>query len=505
VKPDIRWQLPNQIDQELVDLIFDGLTRYNEDGDLVPALAEGWEVSEDRQTITFQLRDDVFWHDGQPVTSEDVTFTYGLLQDDSFPPSTKSSALWQGVIIRTVDSNQVVFELPEPYGPFLEATTMAIVPAHILQDVDIVDLTENRFNQVPVGTGPFMVQLGNDWQRTGTLRLIPNPNYWREGTMLDGIDIRFYADYEEVAEAFRREEIQAISNLEGDMAEIGALPDIEIYTSPDSTFTQLIFNLSETGSPAVQDAEVRQALAKGLGRDLLVDLAVSGQGLPLEGPYLPSSWAYSPGSTTENGYDPAAASVSLDTTGWILNSANQIRYKEDRALELRLVFPEDPVSRAIAREIARQWGEIGVDAILLAKNAEDLRQSLSEREFDAAILNIEPPGDPDLYDFWSQEAIVRGQNFSGWNNRWASEALESARQLFNRDERKPFYDAFLRFYNEELPAITLFQNVTSYAISEAIEEVDIGQINSPRERFDSMAQWFFFYREVSVACAGDET
>ena len=149
--------------------------------------------------------------------------------------------------------------------------------------------------------------------------------------------------------------------------------------------------------------------------------------------------------------------------------------------------------------------EIGVDAILLAKNAEDLQQSLSEREFDAAILNIEPPGDPDLYDFWSQEAIVRGQNFSGWNNRWASEALESARQLFNRDERKPFYDAFLRFYDEDLPALTLFQNVTSYGISEAIEEVDIGQINSPRERFDSMAQWFFFYREVSVACAGDET
>jgi len=188
-----------------------------------------------------------------------------------------------------------------------------------------------------------------------------------------------------------------------------------------------------------------------------------------------------------------------------LNDVNQARHKEDTPLELRLVYPEDRESQAIAREVASQWGEIGVDVILLPKNADDLQDSISEREFDVAILRIEPPGDPDLYDFWSQEAIVRGQNYGGWNNRWASEALESARQLFNPDERKPFYDAFLRYYIEEIPALTLFQNVTSYGISGTIEEVDIGQINSPRERFESMARWFFFYREVSVACADDET
>ena len=97
------------------------------------------------------------------------------------------------------------------------------------------------------------------------------------------------------------------------------------------------------------------------------------------------------------------------------------------------------------------------------------------------------------------------EDFGGWNNRRASEALESARQLSAPEERKPYYDIFLEIYDDDLPALTLFQHVSSYGISASVEQVEIGHFDSPRELYESFRNWFLFYREVPVACLGDDS
>lgn len=164
----------NPVDRELSKMIFDGLTRY-EEGILLPALAERWEISEDGRIVRFYLREDVSWQDGQPFTVDDVAFTYGLLQDDAFPGSPALKQLWRSVIIRPIDANTIEFELTEPYAGFLEATTRGILPAHQLKDVTAETLTESSFNQQPIGTGPFMVEPDQDWQtsRMLSLKLVP--------------------------------------------------------------------------------------------------------------------------------------------------------------------------------------------------------------------------------------------------------------------------------------------------------------------------------------------
>ncbi len=125
---------------------------------------------------------------------------------------------------------------------------------------------------------------------------------------------------------------------------------------------------------------------------------------------------------------------------------------------------------------------------------------LAARDFDVALVEIAAGSDPDLYDFWSQEAIVRGQNYGGWNNRRASEALENGRKLWNRDERRPFYATFLRQFNNDLPAITLYQHVYTYALSQDVNQVEIGQISHPRDRYQNFADWFLLYRSVTISC-----
>ncbi len=120
-----------------------------------------------------------------------------------------------------------------------------------------------------------------------------------------------------------------------------------------------------------------------------------------------------------------------------------------------------------------------------------------------ALVEIAPPNDPDLYDFWSQEAMIRGQNFSGWNNRRASEALEAGRQIFTQGERAAYYEAFLRQFDTDLPALTLYQHVDTYVMSEAVKEAEIGLVWEPRDRYQSLPAWFLNYRDVTVSCPSD--
>ena len=134
----------------------------------------------------------------------------------------------------------------------------------------------------------------------------------------------------------------------------------------------------------------------------------------------------------------------------------------------------------------------------------DFRSALANGDFDLALVNVTPSDDPDLYDFWSQEAIVKGQNFAGWNRRIASEALEDGRRIWPAAERKPYYDAFLRYYNEDLPELTLFQHIYTYAVDDSIEGIEIGRIDDTRDRYTSLANWVTAYQDLVVLCPEDE-
>lgn len=490
------------VDRELVSLIFDGLTRYDEMGKLVPALAKDWAVSEDGLTIHFTLRQGVTWHDGQPVTAADVVFTYRLLQDEAFSGPASLKMLWQSVTINQLDNATVEFVLAEPYAPFLEATTRGILPAHRLRGVTAAAIASTPFNRSPVGTGPFMVQSGQDWLRTHSLRLTPNPAYWREGTSIATLEFRFYSDEAALIQAFAAGEIQAINQISPvALPEISARPDIRLFTAAAPRYTSLLFNLSGSGSAAVQNVELRRALAYALDRQALVDTVLNGQALPLEGPYLSTNWAYNPAVLTHYPYEPETAAALLESAGWLLPSGQTVRQREGAALNLRLLALDEPTHRAVAQAIANQWANLGVgtELILLPEVAE-LRQVLTERAFDVAVVDVRPPGDPDLYDFWSQEAIVRGQNYAGWNNRRASEALESARQVWPVEARRPHYETFLRLYDGDLPALTLYQHVRTYGLSKEVNQAEIGRIDHPRDRYETLPQWFLLYRDVSVSC-----
>ena len=490
---------PYPVDRELVNLVFDGLVSRDENGQIVPALAEEWSVGEDGLSLTFTLRDGLTWHDGQPVTSADVAFTYGLLQDEAFPGPSSLTDLWKTVQIEQIDERNIRFTLAQPFAPFLEATTRGILPAHILADLDAGELATTPFNNAPLGTGPFMVQPGQDWQSTGRLRLTPNPAYWRDGTQITDIEFRFFPDAQSLLAAFHAGEIHGMNSLSPTLTpQVVAQANTRLFTSVAPRYSGLFFNLSESGAAPLKTKEVRQALAFGLDRDRLVDMTLNGQGIVFDGPYLPGTRYYRADLLTAYHYQPETAAEMLNAAGWV---GEGIRNREGIPLSLRLIASDSAESRAVAEELVRQWATIGVEARLdLVAGADGLRQALEDRSFDVALVDVLPTGDPDLYDFWSQEAMVRGHNYSGWNNRRASEALEVGRQLYLPDERAPYYETFLRQYDADLPALTLYEHVTSYALNDIVNEAEIGRVWQPRDRFQTFSSWFLNYRDVTVGC-----
>ena len=490
------------VDQELVSLLFDGLIEYNEQGEPSPALAQSWNISQDGRSLQFRLRPDATWHDGQPVTANDVAFTYSLMQDPAFPGSPSLHTLWQSVAINIIDPQTIEFTLSQPYAPFLEATTRGILPAHLLQGTTAANLITASFNRGPIGTGPFMVDGSQNWQRTGLLRLLPNPAYWRQGTKISAIAFRFYPDTSSLVEALATGEIQAANRVSAEIIPaIAALPQVRLFSATDSRTTTLLFNLSQTATPAITDLTIRQALAYGLNQETLIDDVLNGQGLPLRGPYLPQSWAYNPDLFGFYSYQPITATRLLESAGWTLPSEGTIRRQNETPLTLRLLTLAEPTLESLAQHISQQWQTLGIGTqIITTPDITTLRQTLTNGDFDIALVHITPSQDPDLYDFWSQEAIIRGQNYAGWNNRRASEALETARQIWPAAERRPYYQTFLRLYQRDLPALTLYQHVYTYALGPDVNEAEIGQINHPRDRYETLANWFMLYRDTTIAC-----
>lgn len=498
----------NLVDRELNNLLFDGLTQVDARGRIVPALAETWQISGDARTITFTLRTNLTWHDGEPVTTEDVVFTYGRLQDESFTGLPHVRSLWQSITITPINEQQIAFTLPAPYAPFLEATTVGLLPSHILAQSDLPLEQNDAFNRSPVGTGPFMMAAQQAWDE-GRLFLVPNPAYWQQGTILTGIEFRFFPDEATLYEAYRAGEIHAINTVSAvALPAMAVLPGVRLITSPAPEYTQLLFNLNSENTSAIGDIKVRQALALSLDRAMLVDQVRNGQGLLLEGPFPSTSLAYNPAVMAPLPIDVIAAANLLNEAGWTLPDGVTVRQRTvdetTLSLELNLLVLREALLPALAANMALQWAELGVTVNLTTVEATEFYEALNNGAFDMALVDVMPTVDPDLYDFWSQEAIIRGQNYGGWNNRRASEAMEQARQLWAWEERQPLYNTFLSAYANELPALTLYQHVTTYGIRETvfqagtgwIEQADIGVLREPRGRYHTLAHWFVTYTET---------
>ena len=500
-------------DRDIARLVYAGMMRLDSSGQPVPDLAKSWAVSADGLAYTFVLRSGSRWHDGVPLSLDDVIFTIGLLRAADYPGPADIGALWQQISVAKLNATTLKLTLPEPFAPFLDHTTFPVLPAHRFSGIRSADLSLHPANENPVGAGPFRVErlLRNESGQAVEALLAPNPYYHGQSPMLNHVRLLFLPDEASAIEALRQGEIMGVGGL-SNVATTAFLPesDYDIFSALLPEYRLILFNQQNAALQFFRDKRVRQALLAGLNRERLVEEALAGQAVVANGPILPGTWAVND-QLRQVDYDPQRAAGLLQAGRWDLpenalpGGENFVRQKNGKPLAFDLLVPNDARSVALGQMAVEDWAQLGVRVSLKAALPATLQaEYLEPRRFQAIMvhLSLQRTPDPDPYSFWHQTEIESGQNYSGYDNRMMSELLEQARTTPSSAARARLYRSFQDRFMDETPALLLYHPVYSYVVSRAVNGVQLGPLLQPADRFNAIANWYIVIRRVVGAAAG---
>jgi peptide/nickel transport system substrate-binding protein len=500
----------NSPDRDVDRLLFSGLVRFDSRGDPQPDLASQWAVNDDGTIYNFGLRDKIFWHDGKPVTVDDVVFTYGLLSSDSSLIPDDLRAFWKDVEIKKMSDKIVQFRLPEAYAPFLDYLTVGLLPQHLLGDQTLEQIVDNRFNMQPVGTGPYQLDhlIVDNNEVKGVVLSIFN-QYYDKKPYIQQFVFRYYPDSAAMLAAYQNNEIQGLSEVPPDQLQKALEePNLALYTARQPELSMVLFNVKDSDAVALQDAKVRRALMLGINRQWIIDHILQGQAILANGPLIPGTWAYYDG-VEKIGFDQAAAIKQLQDDGYSLPAdGDKVWTKDGKTIAFSLLYPDDPQDLAIATAIQQGWTDMNVKVSLEPVTYDQLiNDHLAPRTYQAALanLNFSRSPDPDPYPFWDQAQIKDGQNYTQWDNRTASEYLEQARITKDAGDRTKLYRNFQVLFMKDLPAIPLYYPMYTYAVDRQVQGIRMGPLFDTSDRFSAVTGWFLAAKQAVKATIAPTT
>ncbi len=451
-------------------LTWDLLVNFKTD-DLSPApgIAESWEVSDDKKTVTFKLDPDRKWSDGEPITSADVRYSLDTLG--------KEGALFTGYTsgiksIETPDDETVVIETKRPDARLIGGLFVYIIPEHIWGEESVKTLSGSFQPDLPmVGSGPYVV---TGFDRGRTLTMEKNPEWQGPAVKFDEIEYIKYGNQDAVERAIRLGEIDMIVEVESStFNRIGSDPNIETLSSPSPAYSQLAFNLCSAEdcpdaqfNPAIQDKSVRQALGYAIDRERINQIAAKGTAFVANG-ILPSYYKdfY---ETPEQTYpfDVEMAKQILDDAGW-QDNGDQPRTKDGETLSFDLTtYSSSSYYVQSAKLIAEMAAEIGVEfnvqIVSVDKLTELTTQSVDGKpapDFDAFVWGWGGDAyDPSfLLSLFTTDQIGNLSD-SFYSNPEYDRLYEEQAGIFDVEERRAIIRQMVAITQEDLPYIVFTED-----------------------------------------------
>lgn len=458
----------------VISRVYSGLVQPNENLEMIPDIAESWTFSEDGLVWTFRLRKDVRFHDGTPLTSADVKFTYDAIMHPDYT-GIRQSDFKSVDRIEAPDPYTVVFYLKEPYAPLLSHLTYGILPKHIFEKTPIKDMKENPANFEPIGSGPYKFV---DWQRGQHIILEANEDYYGEGPYIEQIIIKFYQDEQVMLAALEKGDIDYMGSIPPDDIErvkAEHADRLEFVEVPANGYTYI--GLKQT-HPIFSDVRVRKALMYGLNRQAIVDEILRGYGTVMNANIPPVSWAYAGDELEPYEYNPEKAKQLLEEAGWV-EGPDGIRVKDGQRLSFTLITDSgSKLYESILMVVQEDWEKIGVEmkpeflewSVLCS-------QYLDVAKFEAYMLGWSLGLDPDFYIFFHSESavddqgVLRGFNDVEFKNPDLDRLLEEGRRVMDQEERKRIYIEAQKIINDQLPYVFLYTRNNVAAMNKKVKGV----------------------------------
>lgn len=434
---------------DINSLVYNGLLKYDKNLVLIGDLAESWTISPDGLSITFQLRKNVRWHDGEPFTAQDVEFTYQKLIDPNVrTPFSGDYLLVKKFEVLSPHSFRVTYK--ERFSPALESWGMGIVPKHIYEKGDFNNHPANRN---PIGTGPYKF---TRWDTDEKIILEANPDYFEGRPHIQRYVYRIIPDQAVQFLELRNQSIDVMTLTPDMYNAYGAFfKRYNKYRYPAFQYSYLAFNMK---NPLFQSKKVRQALAQAVNKKEIIQGLLLGYGQEATGPFPPASWAYNP-DVKSLPYDPQKALALLKEEGWEDHDGDGILDKDGKPFRFTILSNQGNKLRAMAAEVIQQHlKKIGVSTeIRILEWSTFLHNYVDKKNFDAVILAWSLARDPDNYPMWHSSQTKEGQyNFISYSNPEVDQLIEQGRREFDKTKRQAIYRKIHALIADDQPYIFLY-------------------------------------------------
>jgi peptide/nickel transport system substrate-binding protein len=433
--------------------MFQALITYTPTLGFKPVLAKSWEISDDKRVYKFNLREGVKFHDGTPMTSEDVVFSAMKFMRAL---SVRSRLVFEPIEkAETPDEHTVIFTLKEPLAAFMMGiggTALPIVPKHLN---DVADYRNNPNNAKPIGTGPFKFV---EWRRGSFIRLARHEEYWKPGQpYLDEIVYRFVPDSQSRALALQSGQalLAGGTDIEPfDLPRFQQQPGINVTTKGWEYYGPISWIELNKRIKPLDDVRVRRAMTMALDRDFIVQKLWFGSGKPATGPLCETTPFYDP-NVKMPAFDVAAANKLLDDAG----------YKPDsRGLRFtlrHLPLPYGEVWTRLSEYFRASMQKIGIGIVMDAIDAGGIAARWANWDFETSVTYVFQLGDANigLEQHFTSENIkhVAFTNVGGYKNDRIDEIFAKTRTMTDPVERQKLLSEFQRIAVEDMPYLFLTQ------------------------------------------------
>ncbi len=453
------------------DNIYETLVkRDNESLEIIPLLAESWQISDDKLTYTFNLKKNIKWHDGKPFTSEDVVFSFKKIMDPKVD-SARLKAYYQEIKnVEAIDSHTVKFTYSRPYFLALEfCGGMPIVPKHIF---DKGDFNKNPAGRHPIGTGPYIF---SKWETGREIVLEKNPEYWGEKPHLEKIVFKIINDPNVAFQVLRKGEVDFAGLTPIQWEKQSKTKKFEQKFNKHAFFrpnySYIGWNLDR---PFFSEKKVRKAMTHLVNRELILEKILFNLGATVTSPFYINGNEYDKDIKPLE-FNPKIAKSLLDEAGWVDSDSDGIRDKNGVKFEFEFLIPNaSDTSEKISTILKEEMDKVGIVMNIRKIEWAVFVQRLNERKFDAVTLGWSMGVESDPYQVWhSSQMEGGGSNFIGFKNDEADRIIEQARKEFDKEKRIELYRKFISIIHDEQPYTFLFCRKSTIAVNKRFHGINV--------------------------------
>lgn len=419
--------------------------------DYEPWGAKSWEFSDDRKTLTFHLRDDIYWHDGVKMTAYDVEYSFYLHKN---PEVAWATIRWLDNIesVTAVDSFTVVTKFSKVYPYQLtDANVYRPVPKHLLEHIPPSEMKNAEFNRNPVGNGPFKFK---KWVAQQYIEIVANDDYFLGRPNLDKVIFKVVPDRTSLLTQVETGEIDLYHKFPPEAYErLSKNPDYEIYRFPSRSYYYVGWN---NAYPLFSNRDVRRALNMAINRKEIIDVLCYGLAKPVYGPFLSWLWAYSP-DIKPLPFDPNEARRVLAQEGWTDHDGDGWLDKDGRTFEFELLTNENnQLRKDIVLMVQDKLAAIGVKVKPRSMEFTTWVDELQKKNFQASVGGWIVSIKADLTSHWHSKSITDKFNYVSYSNPKVDRLIDAASMELDRTKAKAMWAEAQQIIADDAPYFFLF-------------------------------------------------